>query len=164
MAVPLSEDAWWSYRLEPASFGRRAVAALFDAALMLTSVTLYYWFFREFDALVQAQRNEVMRATLPPGLFERTIVKIVALSMLAHLLYAMITEQSPWSGTFGKYLVGIRVVDEYGERLTITASTVRNLVKFISLAALGVGFLSVLWRPGRQAWHDRAAGSFVARG
>jgi uncharacterized RDD family membrane protein YckC len=164
MAVPLSEDAWWSYRLEPASFGRRATAALIDVALILTAVTLYYWFFRGFDALVQAYRNEVMRATLPPGLFERTMVKIVALSMLAHLLYGMLTEQSPWSGTFGKFIVGIRVVDEYGERLTITASTVRNLVKFASLAALGVGFLSVLWRPGRQAWHDRAAGSFVARG
>lgn len=164
MAVPLSEDAWWSYRLEPASFGRRAVAALFDIALILTAMTVYYWFFRGFDAVFQAQRNDVLRAMLPPGTFERSILKIVGLSMLAHLVYGVLTEQSPWSGTFGKILVGIRVVDEYGERLTITASTVRNLVKFVSLAALGVGFFSVLWRPGSQAWHDRAAGSFVARG
>lgn len=158
------EDQWWSYRLEPVGFFRRAVAALFDVVLMLAAMTVYYWFFRGFNDVVQQQMNDVLRAAMPAGQFERMLTKIVGLAALLHLLYGTITEHSPWSGTFGKWLVGIRVVDEYGERLSLTASAVRNLVKFISLGALGVGFLAALWRPGRQTWHDRAAGSFVARG
>jgi uncharacterized RDD family membrane protein YckC len=158
-------DQWWSYRLEPAGFGRRMFALLFDLLLVSAAVTAYYWFFRGFDNVVRQQMNEVLRReAMPPGTFENTIGRIVGLSMLAHLLYGTITEHSPWSGTFGKWLLGIRVVDEYGERLSLTASAVRNLVKVVSAAVLGIGFLAVLWRPGRQAWHDRAARSFVARG
>lgn len=150
--------------MEPAGFGRRAFAAIFDVVLALAAITTYYWFFRGLNDAVQQYMNAVLRAAMPEQQLERLAIKIVGLAMLVHLLYGTITEHSPWSGTFGKWLLGIRVVDEYGERLSLTASAVRNLVKFVSLAAVGLGFLSVLWRPGRQAWHDRAAGSFVARG
>lgn len=162
--MSMAEDQWWSYRLEPAGFGRRAFAAIFDVVLALAAITTYYWFFRGLNDAVQQYMNAVLRAAMPEQQLERLAIKIVGLAMLVHLLYGTITEHSPWSGTFGKWLLGIRVVDEYGERLSLTASAVRNLVKFVSLAAVGLGFLSVLWRPGRQAWHDRAAGSFVARG
>lgn len=158
------EDQWWSYRLEPAGFFRRAVAALIDVTLALVALGAYYWFFRGFNDVVQQHLNPVLQAAMDPEVLERTLGKILGLAAILHLVYGTVMEHSPWSGTLGKWLTGIRVVDEYGERLSLTASAVRNLVKFVSLAALGIGFLAALWRPGRQAWHDRAAGSFVARG
>lgn len=164
MTEPRVEDHWWNYRLIPAGFPLRAVAYLVDAALAVVLVGGFYWFFRGFDETAQRYLDPELRSTLPRGLFLQTVIKIFGLSFLLDVAYGVLCEASPWSGTIGKRLVGIRVVDEYGERLSLTTSIIRNLAKIVSLAALGAGCLSMIWRRGGQAWHDRVAGTFVARG
>lgn len=158
------EDQWWAHRLDPAGPVQRLFAALVDVLLVVASVTAVYWFFRGFDDVFHRYFDPALRDSLPAGVFEETLVKIAGLSLMSFLVYCVLFEPAPWSGTLGKRLVGIRVVDEYGERLTLTASIVRNLVKLVSVAAAGVGVMAMFWRPGRQAWHDRLARSFVAKG
>lgn len=164
MSTMRAEDHWWKYRMIPAGFALRAVAYVVDAVLVVTLVGGYYWFFRGFDETVQRYLDLELRGTLPPQVFAQTVGKILGLSFLLSIVYGVLAEASPWSGTIGKRLVGIRVVDEYGERLSLTTSIIRNLVKIVSLAALGLGCLSILWRPGGRAWHDRIARTFVAQG
>lgn len=164
MNKPRAEDHWWQYRLIPAGFPMRAVAYVVDAVLAVVLVGGYYWFFRGFDELAQRYLDPNLRDTLPPGAAGQAAYKILGLAFLFDVAYGVLCEASPWSGTIGKRLVGIRVVDEFGERLSLTTSTIRNLAKIVSLAALGLGCLASLWRPGGQGWHDRIARTFVAQG
>jgi len=164
MAKHRVDDQWWSYRLIPASIILRAVAATFDFVVILLFVGSFYWFLRGFDDIALRYLDATQRGTLRAGLVEQYLTKILGLTYLSFLVYGILCEASPWSGTLGKRLMQIRVVDEFGERLSLTTAIVRNLAKSISLAPMGVGFLAACWSPGGQAWHDRAARSFVAKG
>lgn len=57
--------------------------------------------------------------------------------------------------------MGIKVVNEYGERLTIQRSLMRNSTKVISQFALYIGFIWILFDKKRQGWHDKIAKTLV---
>jgi uncharacterized RDD family membrane protein YckC len=42
-------------------------------------------------------------------------------------------------------------------------SIVRALACFLSMAVAGLGFLWIAFDPGKQAWHDKIAGTAVVR-
>lgn len=44
-------------------------------------------------------------------------------------------------------------------RASLVSSALRLGVGFISVAALGLGFISARFRPDRATWHDRASGT-----
>lgn len=67
--------------------------------------------------------------------------------------------------TLGKRMVGIRVVAEDGDRVTVGASVVRNLLRLVDgLFFYLVGFLIALTSTRRQRLGDRAAHTIVVRG
>jgi len=67
-------------------------------------------------------------------------------------------------GTPGKLWLGIRVVDgrTHG-RLGFGQALIRYVGYIPSTLALFLGFLSMLWHPRRQCWHDLMAGTIVIR-
>ncbi len=159
-----ADDHWWQYRLSPAGVPIRIVAFLVDWLLMLAVVGSYFWFIEGFRDTAGSYLDPDLRATLAPGEFWIGVTNIFGLSSLVGLVYSVGCEASPWMGTIGKRLVGIRVVDEFGERITLTTSIIRNLAKILSFAALGLGCLAAIWAPAGQGWHDRLARTFVAQG
>jgi uncharacterized RDD family membrane protein YckC len=67
--------------------------------------------------------------------------------------------------TLGKRMVGIRVVDEDGDRVTLGAAVVRNLLRLVdALFFYLVGFLFALTSTRGQRLGDRAAHTVVVRG
>jgi uncharacterized RDD family membrane protein YckC len=67
--------------------------------------------------------------------------------------------------TLGKRMVGIRVVDEDGDRVTFGAVVVRNLLRLVdALFFYLVGFLFALTSARGQRLGDRAAHTIVVRG
>ena len=78
-------------------------------------------------------------------------------------LYAALLECSRWQATVGKQWVGLKVVDQKGERLTFFHATGRHAAKFISALPLFLGFAMALFSPTGQAWHDRIAGTRVVK-
>jgi uncharacterized RDD family membrane protein YckC len=67
--------------------------------------------------------------------------------------------------TLGKRMVGIRVVDEDGERLTLGAAVVRNLLRLVDcLFFYLVGAIFALTSSRGQRLGDRAAHTLVVRG
>lgn len=67
--------------------------------------------------------------------------------------------------TLGKRMVGIRVVDEDGDRVTLGAAVIRNLLRLIdALFFYLVGFLFALTSARGQRLGDRAAHTIVVRG
>jgi uncharacterized RDD family membrane protein YckC len=67
--------------------------------------------------------------------------------------------------TLGKRMVGIRVVDEDGDRVTLGAAIIRNLLRLVdALFFYLVGFLFALTSSRGQRLGDRAAHTIVVRG
>jgi uncharacterized RDD family membrane protein YckC len=67
--------------------------------------------------------------------------------------------------TLGKRMVGIRVVDEDGDRLTLGASVIRNLLRLVdALFFYLIGFLFAVTSSRGQRLGDRAAHTIVVRG
>lgn len=67
--------------------------------------------------------------------------------------------------TLGKRMVGIRVVDENGDRVTLGAAVVRNILRLVdALFFYLVGFLFALTSTRGQRLGDRAAHTIVVRG
>ena len=87
--------------------------------------------------------------------------EVIGVSAMLQLLYFSVMESSSRQGTFGKMIVGIKVSDEYGNRLSFGKALVRSLGKIISGLILGIGFLMAAWDEKSQALHDKMAGTIV---
>jgi len=69
-----------------------------------------------------------------------------------------------WRGTtIGGIVFNLKVVRLDGRPVDAATAAVRTLVAFLSVAALGLGFLWCLWDDERQTWHDKVAGTVVVR-
>jgi hypothetical protein len=84
-----------------------------------------------------------------------------AVSLLAIWLYEGATTASRLTGTFGKRIVGIRVVSQTGATLSVRRSLSRAVLKTFSIAAVGEGLLWIAFTPNRQALHDLLVESVV---
>jgi uncharacterized RDD family membrane protein YckC len=92
--------------------------------------------------------------------------------------YEVVFEWSPWQATIGKRLVGLKVCNSQGGRMTLAQAARRNLVKdspFLLLGYLPKGYiLSLLWLGAHllvvhrgsthRAIHDRVADTWVTAG
>jgi uncharacterized RDD family membrane protein YckC len=77
------------------------------------------------------------------------------------LLYWILMEASRYRASFGKLAVGLKVVDERGERLTIPRAAGRNLLKILSALILFIGFMMAGWTRRKQALHDKIVDCYV---
>ncbi len=82
-------------------------------------------------------------------------------SFLIWIVYSFLMEASRLQGTLGKFLLGIKVVNADGGRLTPSQAWKRNLGKMTSLAIFGIGFLMVAFNGRKQGLHDRMAKTYV---
>ena len=77
------------------------------------------------------------------------------------IFYCAVMESSMPQGTLGKMVVGIKVVDEFGQRMTPAKSGVRNLFKILSMLLFFLGFFWILIDRSKQGWHDKIARTYV---
>jgi uncharacterized RDD family membrane protein YckC len=77
--------------------------------------------------------------------------------------YSSLLESSSWQATVGKRVLGLRVTDEAGNRVTLGAANRRYAAKLVSGAILGVGFLMAAFSERHQALHDRLTSTRVER-
>lgn len=72
-------------------------------------------------------------------------------------------ESSPRMATFGKSLLGLRVTDLQGQRISFGRATGRYFGKFLSALPLALGFILMVSDPRKQTWHDKMADCLVLR-
>ena len=66
--------------------------------------------------------------------------------------------------TLGKMALGIKVVDEQGDMPGLGRAALREIPgKIVSLIALYLGFLWIIWDERKQGWHDKIAKTYVLR-
>jgi uncharacterized RDD family membrane protein YckC len=86
-----------------------------------------------------------------------------AFRMLFLWLYEAFMTSSSTQATLGKMLVGLRVTDEAGQRISFEKATIRFLAKLVSGFILGIGYLMVAFTDRKQGLHDMIAGTLVQK-
>ena len=140
------ERAWGS--LENAGIPLRLVAYVLDNVLVLVPLFLVVAY---LDG--GTWQNEVRDFSVRAWLF-------LAVSGFG---YFIVTEAAT-GATLGKLIVGIRVVGENGEPVTVGAAFVRNLLRSVDqIFFYFVGFISAILSKRGQRIGDRAAHTIVVR-
>lgn len=160
----------------PAGFWKRYVAYFIDLLIVYAALELVLAVIGPGDraTLAQlqaltaaAQRGEVapgdLLAALTPvldGLSRRMLWANVGYVLLGGLYFAGL-ESSAWQATVGKRLLGLRVTDAAGARLTPARALARFLAAGLSWLTFNLGHALAAWTPERRALHDYLAGTRV---
>ncbi len=85
-------------------------------------------------------------------------------SIAAGWLYFGLLESSSWQGSVGKKLLGLRVTDMNGQRISFGKATGRYFGKILSGMICLIGFIMAAFTEKKQALHDMLAGTLVVTG
>ena len=133
-------------------FWIRLVAALIDSIVL----TIIIIFLAVFSLLV-------FGATLGEGAGIGMFFLVLILASLATILYKPVMEASDYQGTFGKYALGLKIVDKNGQKISMTSSFVRTILWIIGSQAflLCLGVIMVGFTEYKQGLHDILADTYV---
>lgn len=140
-----------------AAFWRRVAAAVVDGAVLgvLSFVLGVVAGLLAFALSGDGALDGMNRFLDGPG---GTLIGLV----VAWLYFAPL-ESSRLEASLGKRLLGLRVTDLEGRRLSFLRATGRHFGKLLSVATLFVGFLLAAFTARKQALHDLVAGCLVLR-
>jgi eukaryotic-like serine/threonine-protein kinase len=81
--------------------------------------------------------------------------------------YLSMMEASHGEGIYGKKMMSIVITNERGQKISHWKASVRNAIKFTSIAFFGIGIIyfifSMLFSQKKQAIHDRLTGCIVVK-
>jgi len=141
-----------------AGFWLRAVAYLLDS--------LVIGFVAALAIFLPLMARGAIPADNPWFLYENQSRQVLAMWLLIFMvtwLYFASFESSAWQATPGKKLLGLRVTDLAGHRVTFTRASWRYLGKLIFGSILFFGFLFAAFTPRKQALYDLTAECLVLR-
>lgn len=79
-------------------------------------------------------------------------------------LYFAVLESSPRQATLSGPILGVRVTDLAGERITFTHATGRHFAMYLSaITPFAVGYWMAFWTRRRQTLHDMLARTLVLK-
>jgi uncharacterized RDD family membrane protein YckC len=153
--------------VEYAAFWKRAIAFFVDLAVVVTLYSLLIYILNhllvlpvEYAPILERGLSLKMSPYVNEHFVE--IVLLYSLSKLAVLfLYFTLLESSPLQATLGKLMLGIKVTDLLGKRISFARGTVRFFSKLLSGQLLLIGYLMAVFTEKKQALHDLLAGTLV---
>ncbi len=95
--------------------------------------------------------------------FEKNESLVALLTLVIAWLYTALLTSSSWRATVGKKVLGLVIVDEYGERLSFGRASGRFLGEIISMLTCGIGYLMIAFTAHKQGLHDKIAKTFVIK-
>jgi uncharacterized RDD family membrane protein YckC len=118
-----------------------------------------------FWARVLAWLIDVMIVGLvfPLAMFSGVHVVGFGLGIFGGWLYEALLTSSSLQATLGKLILGLRVTDLQGQRISFGRATARHFAKYLSTAILGIGYLMVAFTEKKQGLHDMIAGTLVQK-
>jgi uncharacterized RDD family membrane protein YckC len=96
------------------------------------------------------------------GFMDPTAIMVsYAFALFGGIAYFVGMEASSKQATLGKMAVGIKVGDEFGNRISVGKALGRYFSKIISGLILYIGYMMAGWDAKKQALHDKIAGTYV---
>jgi uncharacterized RDD family membrane protein YckC len=84
-------------------------------------------------------------------------------SLLIGATYYVCLETSTKQGTWGKQIVGLKVTDMQGNRITVGRAIGRYFAKLLNIFTCGIGLLMPLFTEKKQTLHDMIAGCLALK-
>ena len=170
MPPPPPQQQWVADPQPYAGFWKRVVAYIVDVFILwipnyiignLLGVTAAQM--TMMHAIENANNDPaVMMAAY--GVFWSAMLPALGVQSLLTWAYFALCESSVMQATPGKLVMGIRVTDDEGRRISFLRATGRHFGKIISTFALCIGFMMAGWTTRKQALHDMMAGTLVVNG
>lgn len=82
---------------------------------------------------------------------------------VAWVIICIFTEASSWQGSWGKKIMGFKIVDADGQPPSMQVAMTRNLFKIVSYTALFIRFLAIFFDRNRRGWHDHVAKTYAVK-
>ena len=146
----------------PVGIFPRFLAYTIDIIPITLIVFLVGYFFGGFDEILHGYFNSDGSVSRKEFLIERN--KLRTVSMALWLVYSIVMEASRFQATFGKWILGYKVVDMYGERLSLLESASRNGFKLLSVSLLMFGYIMALFRTDKKTFHDLMSHTEICKG
>lgn len=153
-----------------AAFWKRAAAFLIDFCIV---VALYSLLIHTLNLLLNlpVEYSPILERGLSLKMtpyVEENFLEIVLLYSLSKLLvlypYFALFESSRLQATPGKLILGIRVTDLVGKRISLLRATGRFFGKIVSGQILLIGYIMAAFTEKKQALHDLLASTVVVNG
>ena len=144
--------------LIPSGIGRRFLALLIDLFLILAVfiffavlvfLACYELFNIDGDNLVNSPFMQISQ------------ISGALLFYVYSILYFGILESSSMQATFGKFLLGIKVVNKEGKRMSLANSFARASLRIFASHVCCLGYIIALLNPEKLALHDIVASTRV---
>lgn len=132
-----------------AGFWRRLIAAIIDGVLVNVAML-------PISLAVNTTTQEGIIASI-------MFAQLQLLSMAVSWLYGAFMESSKMQATIGKMLLGMKVTDYKGKRISFLRATGRHFAKYLSAAILGIGYLMIAFTKRKQGLHDILAQTYVVK-
>jgi len=141
-----------------AGFWRRVVA-LFADSIIVSIITTPVIGILSAIALPMVIGTDPTQASPTKMFIVFGLIYGLSFAMIAG--YFVLLERSASGATLGKRLLGIRVVDKNGERITFLRSVGRFFARALSSLPGNLGYLLAAFTGRKQALHDFVAGTLV---
>ncbi|MBK7855696.1 MAG: RDD family protein [Bacteroidetes bacterium] len=140
-----------------AGFWLRFAAAIID--------TIFLWIFQFILImfLYGSFTNYFQSAMDPQHVFSAKYWTMILVSFFVGIGYFVGMECSAKQGTFGKSMVGIKVTNYSGEKISFLKSLGRYLSKIPSALIFAIGFIMAGFTEKKQALHDMMASTLVVK-
>jgi uncharacterized RDD family membrane protein YckC len=142
-----------------AGFWRRLGGGLVDLAIILPAAAIVTWIAAAFAGVSPRDADLLLLVLgLDPAL-------IMALAMVLGVgaVYALVFHVVR-GRTIGMQLVGVRVIDVYGDPPSPARSVVRTLGYLAGALTLSLGYIWIAFDGEKRGLHDWIAGTYVIRG
>jgi uncharacterized RDD family membrane protein YckC len=93
------------------------------------------------------------------GILANVCMNIIGFVVAA--IYYITLDASAKQGTWGKQIVGLRVTDLEGRRISVGRAIGRFFARYLTVCTCGIGFLLPLFTQKRQTLHDLICGCIV---
>ena len=132
-------------------FWIRVGAYFIDLVVLIIPVLLISFLFRSVNPVADEM--------------EQAIVEFMdsMLSLVVWWVYFAVLHSSKWQASVGKKAVGLKVVDENGNRISFGRATGRHFADYLSMLIFCIGYMMVGWTKKKQGLHDMIAGTYVIR-
>ncbi|MDB5258878.1 MAG: domain containing protein [Candidatus Taylorbacteria bacterium] len=153
-----------------ATFLRRLVAHLIDVSLVVVLSNLFSSLV--ISPMVFPWMNNIVINLTTQGSVESIFFNLfkiwgtamvvgLTVGLIFYLMYYTLFNASKLQATPGKIILGLRVVDKNGERISILRAISRAAASIISVAILNIGYLFPLFTERKQTLHDIIASTVV---
>lgn len=144
------------------SSSNEQVSSKQELNLASSNTELYAGFWKRFAAAILDSALLMLVLIVMVGVSPEGSDKPLSLAgFLLVWLYFAFMERSPKQATLGKMVLGIKVVDLQGNRISFWRATGRFFGKYISNFTVGIGYVMVAFTNRKQALHDMIASCLV---